>query len=226
MKTSDIVKLADNFLKLSFIKKIKGKYVVLSEKGRNLGSYNTMEEAEKRLKQINFFKYRFRYKFKKKAETVVDLKDADSVSLSGIMRLLRKRCTPKQVLYFLKKYHEYFLECMMKKEDYLEQKILEKTIKSLDEFAIDDIVSNSRELNDDRLNSLMNDYHAKSLAPLLPPYPESYDVEQQITDEESKKPINQYFSGSNNFPNVGVYNNGVAPLGGLGPTEDLRGFLD
>lgn len=47
MKTSDIVKLADNFLKLSFIKKIKGKYVVLSEKGRNLGSYNTMEEAEK-----------------------------------------------------------------------------------------------------------------------------------------------------------------------------------
>ncbi len=40
------------------IKKIKGKYVVLSEKTeRKFGTYATREEAEKRLKQIEFFKH-------------------------------------------------------------------------------------------------------------------------------------------------------------------------
>ncbi len=40
------------------IKKIKGKYVVLSEKtGRRFGTYDTKEEAEKRLRQVEFFKH-------------------------------------------------------------------------------------------------------------------------------------------------------------------------
>jgi hypothetical protein len=40
------------------IKKIKGKYVVLSEKtGRSFGSYATKSEAEHRLRQIEFFKH-------------------------------------------------------------------------------------------------------------------------------------------------------------------------
>ena len=39
------------------IKNIKGKYVVLSEKtGRRFGAYKTKKEAEKRLRQIEFFK--------------------------------------------------------------------------------------------------------------------------------------------------------------------------
>jgi len=39
------------------IKKIKGKYVVLSEKtGRSFGSYKTLAEAKKRLQQAEFFK--------------------------------------------------------------------------------------------------------------------------------------------------------------------------
>lgn len=39
------------------IKKIKGKYVVLSEhSGRRFGTYDTKGEAEKRLRQIEFFK--------------------------------------------------------------------------------------------------------------------------------------------------------------------------
>jgi hypothetical protein len=39
------------------IKKIKGKYAVLSETtGRRFGTYGTKEEAEKRLRQIEFFK--------------------------------------------------------------------------------------------------------------------------------------------------------------------------
>ena len=40
------------------IKKIKGKYVVLSEKtGRSFGSYSTKIEAEHRLGQIEMFKH-------------------------------------------------------------------------------------------------------------------------------------------------------------------------
>jgi len=40
------------------IKKIKGLYVVLSEKtGRRFGTYKTLAEAKKRLRQIEFFKH-------------------------------------------------------------------------------------------------------------------------------------------------------------------------
>jgi hypothetical protein len=40
------------------IKKIGGKYVVLSETtGRRFGSYDTRAEAERRLRQIEFFKH-------------------------------------------------------------------------------------------------------------------------------------------------------------------------
>lgn len=40
------------------IKKIKGKYVVLSEHtGRSFGSYDTLEEAKRRLRQVEYFKH-------------------------------------------------------------------------------------------------------------------------------------------------------------------------
>ena len=39
------------------IRKVKGGYKVLSSKGKNLGGpYKTREEAEKRLRQVEFFK--------------------------------------------------------------------------------------------------------------------------------------------------------------------------
>ena len=40
------------------IKKISGKYVVLSDRtGRSFGTYETRAEAERRLRQIEFFKH-------------------------------------------------------------------------------------------------------------------------------------------------------------------------
>jgi hypothetical protein len=40
------------------IKKIKNKYVVVSEKtGRKFGTYNTLKEAKNRLRQVEFFKH-------------------------------------------------------------------------------------------------------------------------------------------------------------------------
>ena len=41
------------------IKKVRGGYQVLSSKGRNLGGpYKSLEEAKKRLRQVEFFKHR------------------------------------------------------------------------------------------------------------------------------------------------------------------------
>jgi len=41
------------------IKKIRGKYAVLSEAtGRKFGTYKTKKEARRRLRQIEFFKHR------------------------------------------------------------------------------------------------------------------------------------------------------------------------
>jgi len=51
---------ADDFIPpgTAMIKKISGKYVVLSETtGRRFGTYETREEAEKRLRQIEMFKH-------------------------------------------------------------------------------------------------------------------------------------------------------------------------
>jgi hypothetical protein len=40
------------------IKKVKGGYQVISSKGRNLGGpYKSLEEAKKRLRQVEFFKH-------------------------------------------------------------------------------------------------------------------------------------------------------------------------
>ena len=40
------------------IKRVKGKYVVRSETtGRSFGSYRTLAEAKKRLRQVEFFKH-------------------------------------------------------------------------------------------------------------------------------------------------------------------------
>lgn len=44
------------------IKKVKGGYRVLSEKGKNLGGpYKTKAEAEKRLRQVEFFNAQSRH---------------------------------------------------------------------------------------------------------------------------------------------------------------------
>ena len=39
------------------IRKAGGKYVVLAESGRRMGTYDTKAEAQKRLRQIEFFKH-------------------------------------------------------------------------------------------------------------------------------------------------------------------------
>jgi len=51
--------IAAGFPGEAVIKKVAGGYQVLSSKGRNLGGpYKTRKEAEKRLRQVEFFKRR------------------------------------------------------------------------------------------------------------------------------------------------------------------------
>lgn len=59
LKTAPIVpRAASVYARTAVIKKIKGKYTVLSETtGRSFGSYRTLAEAKKRLRQIEFFKH-------------------------------------------------------------------------------------------------------------------------------------------------------------------------
>ncbi len=40
------------------IRKIKNGYKVVSESGRNMGTYKTLAEAKNRLRQIEFFKHK------------------------------------------------------------------------------------------------------------------------------------------------------------------------
>lgn len=40
------------------IRKVKNGYRVVAESGRNMGTYRTLEEAKKRLKQLEFFKHK------------------------------------------------------------------------------------------------------------------------------------------------------------------------
>lgn len=47
------------------IKKIKGGYEVVSEKGKNLGKEKTKEEVKERLRQVEYFKHKDEGKKKK-----------------------------------------------------------------------------------------------------------------------------------------------------------------
>lgn len=60
------------FIKLikSKIVKKDNKYQVQSEKGKNLGTYDSKEEAEKRLKQVEYFKHKESAKTKKTSPKV------------------------------------------------------------------------------------------------------------------------------------------------------------
>lgn len=46
-----------NIFYITMIKKVKEGYRVEAESGRNMGTYKTIEEAKKRLRQIEYFKH-------------------------------------------------------------------------------------------------------------------------------------------------------------------------
>lgn len=117
---NDILKLATSYedscndlIKAAIIKKQpNGKYRVLSEKGKNLGESDSRTDAEKRLKQVEFFKHKDN---NSNDDLDIDLSDVDDWSYSAIMRKLRERGTKEQVTTFLKIYKNLFDKAIKEK---------------------------------------------------------------------------------------------------------------
>ena len=117
MRTIDeIVQLADNFeqrcqdslVKVAKIRKLPGgKYRVLSQKGKNLGTFDSEKAAKKHLKQVEYFKHLDKSDAEDGA-SIIDLTDADEFAYSAIMRKMRQKASKEQVLTFLKLYKAEF----------------------------------------------------------------------------------------------------------------------
>lgn len=78
-----------------------GRYRVVSKKGKNLGEYDTREEAVERLRQVEFFKH-------KKATKVIDLFALKELTYSAVMRELRKQCNEEIVFHFMQVFKKVF----------------------------------------------------------------------------------------------------------------------
>lgn len=116
--SDNILKLANSYYehcvahitKFAVIKKLpNGKYRVLSENGRNLGTYKKKDVAEKRLKQVEYFKYLDSLKDKSKVDDKeIDLSGMDEFSFSCLIRELNKKASKEQLTFFLKIHKAYF----------------------------------------------------------------------------------------------------------------------
>lgn len=95
-------------MKLAFIRKTPdGKYIVMSEKGKKLGTYSSRAQAEKRLKQIEYFKH-IKKKKASSDQDFIDLTGLDNLSYSAVMRELRNQCDVNIVKEFLTIFKEIF----------------------------------------------------------------------------------------------------------------------
>lgn len=98
----------NNLIKQAFIKKLpNGMYRVLSETGKNLGTYKTEGLAKKRLKQVEYFKHLDKSDAND-CESIIDLTDINDFSYSACMRKIRQVCSEEQVKDFLIEYKKAF----------------------------------------------------------------------------------------------------------------------
>jgi hypothetical protein len=108
-----ILKLADQYndyaqdlIKIGKIRKLpNGQYRVLSEKGKNLGTFKNKDKAKKRLNQVHFFK---NFDYHSADDVVLDLTKAEEFSFSALMRQVNKNGTPEQTIEFIKLFKKCF----------------------------------------------------------------------------------------------------------------------
>jgi hypothetical protein len=117
---STLIKLADSFErdcfedleKVARIRKLPdGKYRVLSQKGKNLGTSESKADAVKRLREVEYFKRQEEQEAdakEREAENVIDLTGAIDFSYSAIMREMRQEASKEQVRYFLTLFKKEF----------------------------------------------------------------------------------------------------------------------
>lgn len=137
--TQKILKLASSFeesclqdlVKLARIRKLPGgKYRVLSEKGKNLGTSDSKQDAVKRLRQVEYFKHHDGHSASdgSSEEKEIDLTGASDFSYSAIMREMRQEATPEQVKEFLTLFKKEFDKAVKKKLQKPEKVALQNTV--------------------------------------------------------------------------------------------------
>ena len=123
-----LIKIAEyeRLVKIAYIRKLpNGKYRVLSEKGKNLGTYDSRSAAAKRLRQIEFFKHRDKHKADDKK---IDLTKADDYSYSAILRCLKQNADKDKVISFMSIFKKYFDEAIKNKLQKPERVALQKAL--------------------------------------------------------------------------------------------------
>lgn len=121
------------FYKLSYIRKLpNGKYRVFSSKGRNLGTYDSMKAAKKRLKNVEMFKHMKR--LKKKASVEIDLSNIEDFSYSAIMRQINKQVGESVCRDFAEIYKKYFDQYVLDNDKDAEEKSLADTLKDFSDM--------------------------------------------------------------------------------------------
>lgn len=136
---NNLLKLASTYeeqciqdlVKIARIRKLPdGRYRVLSQKGKDLGTYKSRKGAEKRLKQVEYFKHLDKSKADDHGNPIepIDLTDIDDFSYSAIMRKLRERADPAQVQQFLKLFKMQFDRAVKGKLNKPERVALQNTV--------------------------------------------------------------------------------------------------
>jgi hypothetical protein len=97
---------SSRIVKIAYIRKLpNGKYRVFSEKGKNMGTYNSRSGAKNRLRQIEYFKHNA-----DDGLFEIDLSDIDDLSYSAIMRKLNENNEKDFMNDFVRLYKEIFDE--------------------------------------------------------------------------------------------------------------------
>lgn len=101
-------KCIQDLVKVARIRKLPdGRYRVLSQKGKDLGTYKSRKGAEKRLKQVEYFKHLDKSNADD-SPNAIDLTDIDEFSYSAVMRKMREKASPEQVRQFLQLFKAQF----------------------------------------------------------------------------------------------------------------------
>lgn len=117
---------SDILVKTAYIRKRKGRWFVLSEKGKSLGDYATKDEAVKRLRQVEYFKH---HPKKKKASK------EEGSTYSSIMRDLTKKGDEKLLKAFMETFKTAFDAAYVAGDEHPEKAALEKAKQLLDKEA-------------------------------------------------------------------------------------------
>lgn len=154
MDNYNLFKRIDYFLKVARVRKLpNGDYRVLSEKGKNLGTFPTKEKAEKHLREVEYFKHKnncddnnsdddnltkedakakilitLKKEDNSDLEKTIDLTKAEELSYSAIMRQLNQKADPKQVEAFMKIFKHHFDRALLKELNDPEKIALNKTL--------------------------------------------------------------------------------------------------